>query len=191
MALPAPLATQADAVAYGYTLPTSNADAWLARASVRIRRAAGWDINSASATVRLPVEHKEIALPSPPVTAVTAVSSVGRDGTATLLDPVKQWWWDGAETVALGIRVERAEVIYTHGFPTIPDALIELTCSVAQRLANTPVGMEAGIRSVTIDDYSRTFAAEARIDAARLLPGEQDALDDILAVPTVWVVKTR
>lgn len=190
MPLPS-LATQADATTYGYTLPADTADAWLARASVRIRRAAGQSITSTTTTLRMPVEYDEVILPSPPITAVASVSSVGHDGTVTLLDPSKDWQWDGAERVAFLTYVETAEVVYTHGFATIPDELVELTCSVAQRLANTPVGMEAGIRSVTIDDYSRTFAAEARTDAACLLPGEQDALDDILAVPSVWVVRSQ
>lgn len=190
--MPAPaLATAQDAVTYGYTLPADTADAWLARASVRVRRAAGWDINSTTTTFRVPVEYDEVALPSPPVTAVTSVSSVAQDGTVTALDPVRDWYWDGAERIAFLAYVERAEIVYTHGFVTIPDTLIELVCSVAQRLSNTPIGMEAGIRSVTIDDYSRTFAAEARTDAASLLPGEQDALNSILAVPSVWVVRSR
>lgn len=188
--LPA-LATPADATAYGYTLPVDAEDTWLSRASVRIRRAAGWAITATTTTFRVLVEYDEVRLPSPPVTAVTTVSSVDRDGTVTVLDPTKDWSWDGAETVSLLTYVEKAEVVYTHGFAPIPDELIELTCSVAERLANSPVGMEAGIRSVTIDDYSRTFAAEARTDAASLLPGEKDALDDILAVPSVWVVKSQ
>lgn len=190
MPLPA-LATAADATAYGYTLPAGAEDTLLSRASVRIRRAAGWAINATTTTFRAPVEYDEVRLPSPPVTAVTTVSSVARDGTVTALDPTKDWTWDGAETICLLTYVETAEIVYTHGFDPIPDELIELTCSVAQRLANTPVGMDAGIRSVTIDDYSRTFAAEARHDAAGLLPGEKDALDDILAVPSVWVVKSK
>lgn len=190
MSLP-PLATQADADTYGYTLPADTADAWLARASVRIRRTAGWAINSATHTVRFPVDDDEIVLPSPPVTDVASVARIAHDGTVTLLDPTRQWAWDGGERITLRARADLAEVVFTHGFVTIPDELVDLTCQVAQRLSNTPLGMEAGIRSVTIDDYSRTFAAEARTDAACLLPGEQDALDDILAVPTAWVVGSR
>lgn len=185
------LATPEDATAYGYTLPADTAEVWLARASVRVRRAAGWAINSATSTVRLPVDHHEIVLPSPPVTAVASVAGVNPDGTTTPLTVGVDWTWDGQERIRLGPWLEQADVVYTHGFVTMPDELVELVCSVAQRLSNTPVGMEAGIRSVTIDDYSRTFAAEARTDAASLLPGEQDALDDILAVPTVWVVRSR
>lgn len=186
-----PLASPGDALLYGYQLPADMAEARLAQASVRIRRAAGWGINSATHTVRFAVEYDEVALPSPPVTAVVSVSSVGRDGSVTALDPVRDWQWDGGERIAFLRFVERVEVVYTHGFVVIPNELVELVCSVAQRLANTPVGMEAGIRSVTIDDYSRTFAAEARQDAASLLPGEQDALDDILAMPSVWVVESK
>jgi hypothetical protein len=186
-----PLATADDAVTYGYTLPDDTADTWLARASVRVRRAAGWDINSTTSTFRTAAEYDEVALPSPPVTDVASVSSIARDGTVAALTQGRDWYWDGAERVVLLVHAERVEVVYTHGFVTIPDSLVELVCSVAQRLSNTPVGMEAGIRSVAIDDYSRTFAAEARTDAASLLPGEQDALDGILAVPTVWLVRSR
>lgn len=190
MPLPS-LATVADAAYYGYVLPDADAVTWLARASVRIRRAAGFQITSAQSTVRLPPDDGLVKLPSPPVTAVASVSRVDDDGTVTALTQGRDWIWDSAETITLRTPAHLTEVLYTHGFTTVPDELVDLTCSVAVRLSNAPIGMEAGIRSVTIDDYSRTFAAEARDDAAVLLPGERQALNQILAVPTVHVVRSR
>lgn len=190
MVLP-PLATQDDAESFGYVLPSDTAVAWLARASVRVRRAAGQSINSTQSTVRFAVDGGEILMPGPPITAVASVAAVNPDMTTTALVQGVDWMWDGGEGLTLLHRCRTADVVYTHGFIALPDELVELVCSVAVRLSNTPVGMEAGIRSVTIDDYSRTFAAEARVDASCLLPGEQDALNDILAVPSVHVVRSR
>jgi hypothetical protein len=190
MPLPS-LATVADAAFYGYELPDDTAVTWLARASIRVRRAAGQLITSTTSTLQLTVEDWELQLPSPPITAVASVGAVAFDGTVTALVQGKDWAWNGAEVITFRTCLDRAEVVFTHGFTTVPDELIDLVCSVAVRLSNTPVGMEAGIRSVTIDDYSRTFAAEAREDAAVLLPGERTALNQILAVPSVYVVRSR
>lgn len=190
MPLPS-LATVADAQYYGYTLPDDTAAAWLARASVRVRRAAGQSITSVTSTLQMPVEYAELQLPGAPITAVASVSSVEADGTVTALVQGKDWAWDGQETITFHTAVYRAEVVFTHGFVTVPDELVDLVCSVALRLSNTPVGMEAGIRSVTIDDYSRTFAAESRLDASVLIPGELVALNQILAVPSAFVVRSR
>lgn len=190
MPLPS-LATVADAAFYGYALPDADAVTWLARASVRVRRAAGFQVTSATTTVQLEVQDREIHLPSPPVTAVTSVAAVHQDDTTTPLARGALWRWNKGEIISLHTAVEIVEIVYTHGFVTSPDELIELVCSVAVRLSNTPIGMEAGVRSVTIDDYSRTFAAEAREDASVLLPGERIALDQILAVPTVHSVRSR
>lgn len=204
---PTPLATLPDAIRLGYTLTAGQEESLLARASARLRRAAGQQISSTTSTVRLPVENGTIRLPGAPITAVASVVRLAEDGGAA----VTGWRWNGRERIdyvnvwptatpvyffdpwqCLPVDVL---VTYTHGLAApYPDELVELACSVAQRLgaSSTATGMEAGIRSEQIDDYSVTYAAEARVDAAGLLPGERSALHDILgAPPAAYVVRPR
>ena len=189
---PTPLASQADAARLGYTLESGRESELLARASARIRRAAGQHITSITSTVRVDVERGRAILPGGPVTAVASVAYTADDGG----DEITGWRWNGYDTITglwLKPGATQADATYTHGFVHSPDALVELVCSVAQRLgtADSATGMAAGIRSESIDDYSVTYASEARVDAATLLPGELDALAQILGRPTVHVVSIR
>jgi hypothetical protein len=182
-----PLATTADAEQYGYALPEADADSLLARASVRVRRAAGQPITPSVVTVEVRPESLSVQLPAPPVIEVQTVDIVAEDGTATTLTG---WRWDGTYLLlphhCHGLRLR---VTYRRGWNPVPDGVIELVCSVADRLAGTPKGMDVGIRSQTIDDYSVTFAAEQVQASGDLLPGEVTALRrELGAVPDVWVV---
>jgi len=184
-----PLATQSDAVTWGYTLPTATADALLARASVRIRRAAGEPITPSTVTVELPVERLAVLLPAPPVVTVQTVSAVADDGTLTALTG---WRWDGERLLIPQETVTptptRVQVVYQRGWTVIPDGVVELTCQVANRLSLTPAGMDVGVRQRTIDDYSETFAVEQLDAAGDLLPGEITALRRELGAINVWTV---
>jgi hypothetical protein len=183
-----PLATGADAVAYGYTLPNESATVVLARASVRIRRAAGQPITPSTVTLQVPVDDGLVELPAPPVLEVLSVEAVAEDGTLTTLTG---WWWDGEHLRLVTCFALRVQITYRRGWDPIPDGVVELACEVADRLANTPRGMEAGIRQRSIDDYSETYAAEATQSAGDLLPGELTALQRELGARCVWVVKSR
>ncbi|MGR7002808.1 hypothetical protein ACU686_40500 [Yinghuangia aomiensis] len=182
-----PLATPLDAERLGYDLPEGKAEQLLARASNRLRRAAGQPITSATSTVRLPVDRGEVVLPSPPVTAVTAVAVVACDQTT---NPITGWCWDGGDRIT-GVCAAAAQVTFTHGYPVVPEELVDLTCSVAERLGNTTAGMTAGVRSESIDDYSVTYAAEAVETASGLLPGELAALSEFVPTGDVAVVRSR
>lgn len=188
MSLP-PLATQADAATWGYTLPPATADGLLNRASVRIRRTAGQPITPSTVTLQLDAEDGAVTLPAPPVVAVQQVQAVAADGTLTT---VTGWVWDGERIRLPDPCTARVQVTYQRGWAVVPDGVVELTCQVAQRLADTPTtGMATGIRSEQIEDYSVTYAVEQLDAAGDLLPGERTALADALGlVPTVWVVKT-
>lgn len=184
MPLP-PLATVADATAYGYSLPAESADALLGRASTRIRRAAGQPITPSTVTVQLAVDGKRVELPAPPVIEVTTVEAVACDGTTSVL---AGWWWDGEYLRLADCGTSRVQVTYERGWNPVPDGVIELTCQVANRLAVTPIGMDAGIRERAIDDYRETYAAEMTQTAGDLLPGELTALQRDLGERCVWVV---
>jgi hypothetical protein len=185
-----PLATQADAVRLGYTLAAGREMEMLARASARIRRVAGQQISSTTSTVRYTVENGMVTLLSPPVTAVTSVVKLAEDGGATLTG----WRWDGGTRVHCIPWCGQVNITYTHGLVTSPDELVDLVCSVASRLgaASDGSGMEAGVRSESIDDYSVTYAAEALTMASDLLEGEKEALRQILgSPPSAYVVRVR
>lgn len=192
MAPPTPLASIADAVRLGYTLTSGRESELLARASARIRRAAGQHITSLTSTIRLDVESGVIYLPGGPVTAVAEVKHAADDGGSV----ISGWRWNGYNRIS-NVRLRpcatQADVNFTHGLINSPDQLTEIVCSVAQRLGlgDSVSGMEAGIRSESIDDYSVTYASEARVDAASLLPGEEAALAKIIGRPTAYVVKVR
>jgi hypothetical protein len=82
-------------------------------------------------------------------------------------------------------------VTYRRGWTVVPDGVVELVCQVAERLADTPKGMDVGIRATSLDDYSVTYAAEQQNVSGDLLPGELTALArDLGCVPAVWVVST-
>jgi hypothetical protein len=180
-----PLASSADATSYGYSLPPADADSLLARASVRIRRAAGQPITPSVVTVQLAVDGGCVELPAPPVLEVQSVSSVDEDGTLTELTG---WWWDGDRLRLVTCFALRVQVTYRRGWDPVPDGIVELACSVADRLSDMPKGMESGVRQRTIDDYSETYASEAVQSAGDLLPGELTALQRELGERCVWVV---
>lgn len=184
MALP-PLATQADAAAWGYTLPAETADLLLARASTRLRRAARESISAATITIETAVDCDEVALPAQPVISVSDVQAVADDGTLT---PLTGWRWNGeALMLTSWPRPRRIQVTYLRGRTVVPDGVVELTCQVAVRMSLTPAGMDIGIRERRVDDYTEVYATE-QIDAAGdLLPGERTALRDALGSRTVWV----
>lgn len=185
-----PLATQADAETYGYTLPDGTAEAFLARASARVRRAAGQPITPSVVTLQLTPESRKVELLAPPVIEVQTVSTVNDDGMTAALTG---WWFDGTY---LRLPHQHShcrtdlEVTYRRGWEVLSAGLVELVCQVAHRLSVTPVGMDAGIRQQAIDDYSITYASETMQVAGDLLPGELTALRAELGSRTVWVVST-
>lgn len=185
MSLP-PLASKADAVAYGYELPQESAAAWLARASARIRRAAGQPITPSTVTVQL-AACASVDLPAPPVIEVQEVDAVDADGTTTVLTG---WRWDGEQLRLPDCRADRVQVTYRRGWDPVPDGVVELACAVADRLAGTPKGMEMGVRERAIDDFREVYASEAVQTAGDLLPGELAALQRELGGQCVWVVGT-
>lgn len=186
----AALASLPDAIRLGYTLTPGEEESLLLRASIRIRRAAGRPISSTTSTVRYHVEDGAVTLLSPPITAVTTVAKTADDGGTTLTG----WRWDGSTRVRGIPWCGQVSITYTHGFVTIPDELKDLVCSVAARLGASTgaAGMEAGIRSESIDDYSVTYAAEALTMASDLLDGEKVVLQQLLgSPPAAYVVRVK
>ena len=170
MTLPA-LATTDDMATYGYTAP-ANASAMLARASARIRLAAGHQVITAeTSSVSFPPSRERcLKLWQVPVTAVHSV--VLDDGTS-LTDYVvvgNEVWLSHIDRAGIPQGVT---VTYDHGYTTLPDELIELTCAVAMRLSGTKPDRDPAIQAQTVGDVSQTLNAGAGDYASRLLPGEE------------------
>ncbi|MET9142445.1 hypothetical protein [Streptomyces sp. NPDC004042] len=184
-----PLATPADAVSYDYELPAERAEGLLARASARVRRAAGRGaISAQTSEVRLPVVRGTVTLPGAPVLSVSDVRAVAEDGSS---GEQISWVWGGDERLAVPHHlVDRVDVTYRHGFEMLPDGLVELVCQVAFRLSQQPAQGEGMLRTASVDDASFTYASEQIAAAGDLLPGELQALKSALGTPSTWVVRS-
>jgi hypothetical protein len=73
------------------------------------------------------------------------------------------WWWNNTQrlmgyprTRPLGVWAHRVQVTYSHGYTTIPDDVVSLVLDAASVLYDNPTGL----RSLSIDDYTETKAAE-------------------------------
>jgi hypothetical protein len=74
------------------------------------------------------------------------------------------WWWATTSqrlmgyprARPLGVWAPRVQVIYSHGYATIPDDVVGCVLDAAAVLYDNPTGL----RSFTIDDYTETKASE-------------------------------
>ena len=160
-----PLATQADATAFG--MGTISAGAF-ARASARVRGYTGLALTVGSYTVlaRGPI----VQLPQRPVTAVTSVED--DDGVA--VDFVLRA--GGVLNVECGGNLT---IEYTAGYTTLPDALVELVCTIAQRLDTVDPAAAAGVQQETGGSESVTFGFDSYNAISELTTGEKRALDKL------------
>lgn len=193
---PAPLATQADLEdALQRTLDARQAAMALRRASARVRKHCRQELTYVeNDTITLPGNGKILRLPqrplviddTHPLTVIelfgmtdqeyTAIE--GRDFTRidTELTRGEAWW---APTRLMGwpwlrpqgIWAQRVRVTYSHGFTELPDDILDIVLDLAAMNMSNP----QGLRSETIDDYSRTFAAET-IGGAQLSADQKEAL---------------
>jgi hypothetical protein len=102
----------------------------------------------------------------------------GRDFTriGTELTRGEAWWaptrlmgWPFMRP--MGIWAQRVRVTYSHGYAEVPDDVVDVVLDLAQMNMTNP----QGLRSESIDDYSRTFAAET-IGGALLTADHKEAL---------------
>lgn len=194
-----PLASPSDATDLGYTIPDAKAEGLLTRASTRIRSYTKQQVTRVEDDVQTyRITDGMIRLPQRPADKPTVVVANNQLGVSF---PLTYFTWDGwllacphrqpslfnstwqfLQFNLLGpclCTAFTATVTYSHGYITLPDQLIDVTCSIAERLANTVPGMESGVRSEGVGDYTVTFAVESIDTASGLLPGEKATLDDI------------
>ena len=165
------LATQSDATAYGYgTIAT----AMFARASARVRGYTRQTITAQTTTTtgRGPV----ILLPERPVNTITSVTDVtDPDNTVALTSD--EWILRSGGVLEAGAYGGNLEVVYSSGWATLPDELIELVCGLASRLSNLNAAATSGVQQETGGSESVTYGFDSYNAISELSTGEKRVLD--------------
>lgn len=159
-----PLATESDLIAYGYP---SEASAYLARASQRIRAYTRQRITSGTSTVDL---THPFMLPERPVVSITSI--VDQDGTA-----IDDYEVHGQMLAFPWPYPERVTVTYSHGYAEVPDTLVELACSIASRIYRTSDAVYSGLRTEQTGAEMAVYGADAYAGATSLTAEEKRTLD--------------
>lgn len=194
MALPA-LATAADLTTAGATGTSAQLDLALRRASARVRRYTRQTITlvenetvllaGGETTLRLP-QRPLVVDGTHPLTVIELADGGGADLTVvedrdytrlgSELTRGEPWvaqdrlmGWPGRRV--RGVWAPRVRVTYSHGYAEVPDDIVDIVLDLATMNLSNP----ENLRSVAIDDYSRTFASET-IGGARLSKGHKDDL---------------
>ena len=193
---PTPLATQADLeAALQRPLDATQAAVALRRASARVRKYCRQELTLVeNDTVTLPGNGRVLWLPQRPlvlddahpltvvelfgITNVEYTALEGRDFTrvGSQLTRGEAWW---APTRLMGwpwmrpqgVWAQRVRVTYSHGYSDVPDDVVDVVLDLAAMAMTNP----QGLRSESIDDYSRTFASET-IGGATLSDGHREIL---------------
>lgn len=153
-----PLATSADLLVRGFAGDSPEREEVALRvASAAVRDAANAVIGEVTSTLTLNALH-DTFLPLPgPVTGITSVTVNGVAVTAYEVEP------DGL-TLNCGWGAGAIEVTFTHGLATVPDDVVDLTCTLAKSwLDHTDQGggSTAGLKSVRLDDAAEGYTDEA------------------------------
>ena len=164
------LATVAEAAAFGVT----TTDAALLRASTRVRAHVGQTVSlgSSTVTVRGPLVH----LAERPVVSVDAVTD--EDGVAVAEGDTasdSSGWWLSGSVLSLPTS-QTFTVTYSHGFDVIPDEVIEIVATVADRLGATDTTVAAGVVQEQSGSVSQTFGWDAWKGVAGLTSEEKSRL---------------
>lgn len=162
------LAVPADMTDYGYE-PVS--EEILARASTRVRRFLGQDVTAGTSETLLRGVGPWL-LPQRPVVGV--VSAVDANDDAVDVELSGQW----VRSPVCGPLT----VTYEHGFDPVPDAVVEVVCSIAARLAAIPPAMAAGVRTEQAGGESVTWGADGWQGTTGLTRPEREALRRIYPV---------
>jgi hypothetical protein len=186
VALP-PLATAADLGSAADSASAADVALALRWASARVRRYTGQDISFvANDTIEVPGGERVLVVPQRPLvvdathpltvveievpgsveTTLTENTDFTRLGNELTRGypwhaPTRTMGWPWRQQQ--GVWAPKVRLIQSHGYLEIPDDVVEIVADLAKmNLANPE-----NLRSVAIDDYSRTFASET-IGGARL-----------------------
>lgn len=103
-----------------------------------------------------------LQLPQIPVTAVTSVTINLGGAYPNQLTPDVHYTWDGATGLLTALaypwpRDWDVTVVYSHGYDTVPDDLIRLCASVADKILAGTVGVKAVQESIGTKQSSITY----------------------------------
>lgn len=183
MPLP-PLVDSPDLTRFGYDTTTVT-DAYLERASARVRRYTRQTITEEISDTVTRRGFSPLSLPQRPVNEVTSVTWLdGRDvpeftvvGSLLYLRDLVTPTMEIPPLYRPNANCQPTTVIvtYDHGYSELPDDLVELVCAVAARLAGSRSTGES--KQLTVGGYSETFTTESIEGASGLLPNEERSLD--------------
>lgn len=161
----------------------------LADASAVVRAFTRQQFTAASTVERIrPVGYK-VRLPQKPVVSVTSVSVVDALLPGGLFRiPLGAWLWDGGQEVWLGqgaavinlaedvldlfaTTTPMVEVAYAHGYSTIPDVAVAVTCSMVLRTMDLP-GV-SGMASQNAGPFGYRLSTAGMDGILALSPSEQ------------------
>ena len=166
-----------------------------ASAKVRAYTRQDFDLTLGDVAVLRPV-GTELRLPQRPVLDVTAVVAVG--GAPGIPDlPLSGWTWDGLDIVDIagldsnvwvslpawwedhGTRPNTYRVTWDHGYPVTPDDVVEVVCSMINRVLLAPTPVE-GMNREQIGQYGYGMAGGGGSPGVRvrLTQEDRDALAD-------------
>lgn len=180
-----PLATIADVECrLGRTLTDVEADRMeclLRDASAAVRAYTGQYLSLVTDDpVRLKVKGGAIRLPQRPVVEVAAVTNTTGTTLLHTWDAGPQIWLSSYLPVANATYGRRGttyvDVVYTHGYATIPDDIVAVVCQIAARALGTAAD-QTGVQSETIVSYSYQLGAAAAAGGLGMLPAERQVLD--------------
>lgn len=167
MMLP-PIVTAEDMTRFGYDEVT---EATLLRASTRVRRYTGQQITPGESTIGL-YGYGPWRLPQRPVTHIDAV--LGKGG-----EPLDHSLWDRRGQTLYVKSCAPMGVIYSHGLDPVPDVLVDLVCQIASRIAATPSGLVAGVRTEQAGAETVTWGSDAYAASSGLTDEEKEALNSM------------
>ena len=185
------LATTSDLTRFGY-VPPANADALLARASARVRLAAGHQKLTADTSVATfpPSPEPERHLWQFPATLVHSVirNDTQEDVTADcdlvgndlVLPQYANYSYLYPSSPPAWYAFTSVTVTYDHGFQALPDELVELVCAVAMRLSGTKPDRDPAIAAQAVGDVSQTINPAVLEFNAGLTPGEEATIRRVL-----------
>lgn len=177
------------------SLDTAQADLAIRRASARVRSYTRQSITFVeNDTVELPGGDRVLMLPERPVVVdgahpltVVELGEMGglevpavedRDFTRLGAELTRGYpWYAPTRTMGwpwrrqLGVWAPRVRVTYSHGYTDVPDDVLDVVLDLASMNLSNP----ENLRSISIDDYARTYASET-IGGAGLSGDHKQAL---------------
>ena len=147
-----------------------------------------WSITATTTTItgRGPV----LQLPERPVNSITSVTDV-TDTAHPITLTIDDWVLRAGGVLETPAYSGNLTVVYSSGWATLPDELIELVCGLAARLTEINPDVAAGVQQESGGSESVTFGFDSYNAIAELSTGEKRVLDRIFPARAGLVVMRR